>query len=200
MRPATNLRQIGTVLLALSGTLPAAAADQKPVSAEEQTDAIVRQLGAARPSAKPEDGKTLMDELTGIVAEALDAGKPASEVRMLLENALDAESDPAALDALRGADGKIDITNLIAALVLRSGKDAVSDADKAYVETLLAEGQSGAAGKPKTVVVQAGDTLSSIARQHYGDPDAYVRILAANKSKLRNPNIIEIGTELVIPE
>jgi nucleoid-associated protein YgaU len=47
--------------------------------------------------------------------------------------------------------------------------------------------------------VQAGDSLSRIAKQFYGNADEYMRIFDANKDKLNDPNRIQIGQELVIP-
>ncbi len=47
--------------------------------------------------------------------------------------------------------------------------------------------------------VKAGDSLSKIAQQFYGNPSDYMRIFDANKDKLRDPNRVEIGQNLVIP-
>ncbi len=48
-------------------------------------------------------------------------------------------------------------------------------------------------------VVQPGETLQSIAKRYFGDPDYYLDIYLANRSKLRNPVNIETGTALRIP-
>ncbi|KIN74771.1 LysM peptidoglycan-binding domain-containing protein [Sulfitobacter guttiformis] len=47
--------------------------------------------------------------------------------------------------------------------------------------------------------VQAGDSLAYISLQFFGDPAAYVRILAANQSTLQSPDMIQIGQRLLIP-
>jgi nucleoid-associated protein YgaU len=47
--------------------------------------------------------------------------------------------------------------------------------------------------------VQAGDSLSKIAQHFYGNAGDYMRIFDANKDKLRDPNRVEIGQQLVIP-
>lgn len=47
--------------------------------------------------------------------------------------------------------------------------------------------------------VKAGDSLSKIAQQFYGNASDYMRIFDANKDKLRDPNRVEIGQQLVIP-
>lgn len=51
----------------------------------------------------------------------------------------------------------------------------------------------------QTYVVKAGDTLSSIAKQYYQDPNKYQQIFDANKDVLKNPNQIKAGQSLKIP-
>ena len=48
--------------------------------------------------------------------------------------------------------------------------------------------------------VKAGDTLSKIARDHYGKSGEYMRIFEANRNVLSDPDKIKVGQELVIPE
>lgn len=47
--------------------------------------------------------------------------------------------------------------------------------------------------------VKAGDTLSKIARQFYGDSNQYMRIFDANRDQLQDPNKIQVGQKLKIP-
>ena len=47
--------------------------------------------------------------------------------------------------------------------------------------------------------VKSGDSLSKIAKQFYGDANQYMRIFDANKDKLSDPNNIDVGQELTIP-
>jgi LysM repeat protein len=53
---------------------------------------------------------------------------------------------------------------------------------------------------PRSYTVQAGDTLSKIAQQFYGSANEYPKIFEANRDKLSNPDKIQVGQELVIPE
>ncbi|MBS9780499.1 MAG: peptidoglycan-binding protein LysM [Moraxellaceae bacterium] len=46
--------------------------------------------------------------------------------------------------------------------------------------------------------VKAGDTLSQIAKDFYGEPD-YMKIFEANKPLLKDPNKIYVGQKLRIP-
>ena len=48
--------------------------------------------------------------------------------------------------------------------------------------------------------VQAGDTLSAISRQFYGNASQYTKIFEANRNILSDPNKIQPGQDLVIPE
>ena len=52
----------------------------------------------------------------------------------------------------------------------------------------------------RTYVVQAGDTLSKISKQFYGDANKYMKIFEANRDKLKDPDKIQVGQELVIPQ
>lgn len=48
--------------------------------------------------------------------------------------------------------------------------------------------------------VAAGDSLSSIAQQFYGDPALYPRLFEANRNQLNDPNLIFPGQVLRIPQ
>jgi|SRR5579871_80714 len=52
----------------------------------------------------------------------------------------------------------------------------------------------------RTYTVQAGDSLSKISKQFYGNANDYMKIFEANRSQLSNPNEIQPGQQLVIPE
>ena len=54
--------------------------------------------------------------------------------------------------------------------------------------------------KAGTYKVQKGDSLWKIAKQVYGNGAEYMRIFNANKNKLSDPNVIQIGMILTIPE
>ena len=60
-------------------------------------------------------------------------------------------------------------------------------------------GAGGGIKETKTYVVQSGDTLSKIAKEHYGDANKYNVIFDANRDKLSDPDKIQPGQELIIP-
>ena len=48
--------------------------------------------------------------------------------------------------------------------------------------------------------VVAGDTLSKIATQFYGDATKWARVFEANRNQLANPNVIFPGQVLRVPQ
>ena len=57
----------------------------------------------------------------------------------------------------------------------------------------------GGAGSGQTYTVKAGDTLSKISKQFYGNSNEYMRIFYANRSTLKDPDKIQVGQELTVP-
>lgn len=51
----------------------------------------------------------------------------------------------------------------------------------------------------RSYTVQAGDTLSKISKQFYGDANRYMKIFEANKDTLTDPDKIKPGQVLKIP-
>jgi nucleoid-associated protein YgaU len=49
-------------------------------------------------------------------------------------------------------------------------------------------------------IVRRGDSLSTIAREHYGSADKWRKILAANQQSIKDANKISPGTKLIIPD
>jgi len=62
-----------------------------------------------------------------------------------------------------------------------------------------AAASTAAAPQQQTYTVKSGDTLSKIAKQYYGDPNAYMTIFEANRDQLKDPNMIRPGQTLKIP-
>jgi LysM repeat protein len=51
----------------------------------------------------------------------------------------------------------------------------------------------------KTYTVKSGDSLSKIAKELLGDANRWREIYKANEDKIKNPDLIYPGQELVIP-
>lgn len=56
-----------------------------------------------------------------------------------------------------------------------------------------------APARAETYTVQAGDTLSKISKQFYGNANAYMKIFEANRDQLTDPDKIRVGQTLKIP-
>jgi len=94
-----------------------------------------------------------------------------------------------------------------------SAKDAVwnqikaSDASysdiNAEISVDSSRSQGAAAGGGtsggQSYTVKSGDTLGKISKQFYGDSDEYMRIFYANRDKLNDPNMIQVGQQLTVP-
>ncbi|MFO7743243.1 MAG: LysM peptidoglycan-binding domain-containing protein [Anaerolineae bacterium] len=72
------------------------------------------------------------------------------------------------------------------------------DSVKDEMKDLKRQVQEEAAGV-RTHVVEAGDTLSKIAKALLGDADRWPEILEANKDQIDDPNEIKPGQKLKIP-
>ncbi len=53
---------------------------------------------------------------------------------------------------------------------------------------------------PRVYVVKAGDSLSKIAGELLGDADRWKEIFEANKAQIKDPNVLNVGQELTIPD
>ena len=62
----------------------------------------------------------------------------------------------------------------------------------------LAQVSKSASGSTEHVV-KAGDTLSHLALQYYGNARKWQQIYEANKETMKNPNYIYIGQKVLVP-
>jgi nucleoid-associated protein YgaU len=86
-------------------------------------------------------------------------------------------------------------------LIDPSFSDLTCDIGVAQQAPVMTAGASASGGESQRhYTVKAGDTLSKISRQFYGDPNQYTKIFEANRDILSDPNSISPGQELVIPE
>lgn len=69
------------------------------------------------------------------------------------------------------------------------------------VESINADGLTAPAAEDKVEYYEivSGDTLSKIAKQYYGDANAYPKIFEANREVIKDPNLIYVGQKIRIP-
>ncbi|MGE5276584.1 MAG: LysM peptidoglycan-binding domain-containing protein [Acidobacteriota bacterium] len=82
-----------------------------------------------------------------------------------------------------------------------AGSPAFSDVVSGSSST--APSPAGSSADPTTsrmYVVQAGDSLSKIAKKFYGNANSWKRIFEANKDVIKNPDLIQPGWKLQIPD
>lgn len=93
------------------------------------------------------------------------------------------------------ADKKPDFSNVSASV--ETTADVTPAADFSNVRTGV---QSTAELIEESVTVQAGDSLSSIAKRHLGDGALWPRIFEANRETLKDPDKIFPGQVLRLPQ
>jgi nucleoid-associated protein YgaU len=74
--------------------------------------------------------------------------------------------------------------------------DLTADID---VRPATAAQPTAAAQQNKSYTVKSGDTLSKISKEFYGDSNEYMRIFYANRDKIKDPDMIQVGQQLMIP-
>jgi nucleoid-associated protein YgaU len=51
-----------------------------------------------------------------------------------------------------------------------------------------------------TYTIAKGDTLSRIAKRHYGDATKWKALYEANRDVIKNPDLIQIGWVIKLPQ
>jgi nucleoid-associated protein YgaU len=90
-------------------------------------------------------------------------------------------------DVVSGGSGKPDFSDVV------SGSSSTAPSP-------VAGGGRPDSGNTRTYVVQSGDSLSKIAKKFYGDANAWKRIAQANTDLIKNPDLIQPGWNLKIPD
>ena len=77
--------------------------------------------------------------------------------------------------------------------------DLIADFSVDQSRAMGAAAGGGQGQSTQTYTVKAGDNLSKIAKEFYGDSNEYMKIFYANRDKLSDPDKIRAGQELTIP-
>lgn len=70
-------------------------------------------------------------------------------------------------------------------------------AKKVDVNTKTSPAQPTSSGRSYTI--KSGDSLSKIAKQFYGNASEWDKIYKANQDKIKDPNMIHPGQQIIIP-
>jgi hypothetical protein len=84
-------------------------------------------------------------------------------------------------------------------LVNPNADDITADISVDTSRAMGAAAGGGQGGGGQTYEVKSGDNLSKISKQFYGDANEYMRIFYANRDKLKDPDMIQVGQKLAIP-
>ncbi len=113
--------------------------------------------------------------------------------------------------------GSLAVALIVLAFVLKPGQSAQSNssttpvvkptysaaavvAPPAVASPAVATPVPTASPIEQVYTVRSGDTLSSIAKQFYGDAAKWQKILDANKDVLKSPDSLQLGQKLKIPQ
>jgi nucleoid-associated protein YgaU len=98
-------------------------------------------------------------------------------------------------DGVVSLSGQAESPDALEKAVLMAGN--VKGVAEVKAEALAAPPQTA---KVEFYVIQKGDTLSAIAKQFYGDANAYPRIFEANREVIKDADLIYPGQKIRIPK
>src|SRR4029450_3679055 len=81
-------------------------------------------------------------------------------------------------------------------LVNPAGDDITADISVDSSRSMGAAAGGGAGQGGQTYTVKAGDNLSKISKQFYGDPNQYMQIFYANRQIIHDPDKIQVRQQL----
>jgi nucleoid-associated protein YgaU len=103
-------------------------------------------------------------------------------------------------------DRKVEVDKQKAEPLIKQQASASEQKSDSFLKQQTSASEQKAAKKDvqkpvKKHVVVSGDTLSGIAKKYYDDAGKYMEIYKANKEVIGdNPDLIQPGMELIIPE
>jgi uncharacterized protein YidB (DUF937 family) len=168
--------------------------DNKPVSPAQ----LVEALGADKVAELAEQAGIPADKGAEVLSQVL----PSVVNEMTPDGEIPEEHHMGTLSKIiLGGLGVAGATMAAKAMASKFGHD---DEAPAMADAGAAMGSPSAAApaptaQAQTYTVVSGDTLSKIAKQHYGNANDWPKIFDANKDKLSNPDKINIGQVLRIP-
>lgn len=78
--------------------------------------------------------------------------------------------------------------------------DVVSGSSSTAPKAGAPPGEADGVTTLRMYIVEPGDSLSKIARRFYGDASAWRRIFEENRDLIKNPDLIQPGWKLRIPD
>ncbi|MCM8769284.1 MAG: LysM peptidoglycan-binding domain-containing protein [Candidatus Omnitrophica bacterium] len=148
--------------------------------------------------------------------KAIESAKQASEkatqaAREAAEKAMDhadkaaREATKAANDAIAEANKAITRANELSEKAMAMSNQILAEINRERATRRMAPPEEPILQEEpltrqmKTYRVKSGDTLSKIARKVYGNPNRWQEIYRANRQRIKNPDRLDSGLELIIP-
>lgn len=144
-------------------------------------------------------------------SEAEEAQKRFNDLKQKYQTALTvADRESIQFHALQVQDDKLYVKGVAPSTEARDkfweqirlvnpNEDDISTDITVVEERAQAAAVGGGSQPSVTHTVKSGDTLSKISKEYYGNTHEFMRIFYANRDKLRDPDHIQVGQELVIP-
>lgn len=169
---------------------PAAEGDE---ALRKMSAAVLEGLSGAAPAPAAQS-------LEGLVTQALADGQSDDAIDQIV-NAAVAEGKLEAPAMLRTTEGKVDTAVLLASILAAAQGDEFGQGDISEPTETVSGGTPSmqAATEDVLYVVQAGDSLGSLALRFYGDAGLYTAIFRANRQVLDTPESLAYGMKLLIP-
>lgn len=193
--------------------------NEKEVAGDELSEKIENQLRQVLGKTDTDtdtnssDGKkdSTEAELEKIVSSSLLEGARMEDIRSAVGEAMSAiekEKDnkkaiaPERITKANKAFSKLTITQKPATEKAEDKAEAESKPTTNSEKTAEPEivVSSGTVPPPETVIVQEGESLFRIALRVYGDGNKYYKLYKANEDRIKDPNLLLAGQELVTPE
>lgn len=202
-----SLSSVAATTAAILADLTAAAetADAAPVAAPlSESDEALRKMSAAVLEGLSGGAKEAAPSFEGVVAQALADGESDEAIGQIVNEAVAAGTVEAPA-MLRTAEGKVDTAVLLASIIAEAqgagSSDEFGQGDLSEPTEVIEGGTLAlqAATQDVLYVVQAGDSLGSLALRFYGDAELYTAIFKANRQVLDTPESLAYGMKLLIP-
>ena len=169
-------------------------ADVRPIKRIETIEPVVDNIVIAS-NVKVIETATLIE--TKVLAPRTYTVKRGDSLAVIARKNLGSSSKWHKIASLNNLDNPNRIR--VGQVLMLPGKASVSTPSSmvASIEKSTAPAQVASVSPKKIITIKRGDTLSKIARRHYGSADEWERIAHANG--IDNPRSLRLGAKLVIP-
>lgn len=137
-------------------------------------------------------GKSFGEKVNDAVAEVSALGLGVKGLRADVEGKVvtlhgEAPSLDAKKKVMREFSARLEADNVVNSLTVAASRQAATPQPSPPLAVRIHE-------------VVRGDTLSGLSKKYYGKASLYMKIFEANRDQLSNPDLIQVGQKLKIPD